>query len=962
MPSNAKSTRLVIVESPAKAKTISGYLGPGYIVEASLGHVRDLPRNAADVPAKYKKEPWARLGVDVDHGFTALYVVSADRRQQIAKLTKLAKEVDEVYLATDEDREGEAIAWHLVETLKPRVPVKRMVFHEITKPAIQAAVANPREIDQDLVDAQEARRILDRLYGYEVSPVLWKKVMPRLSAGRVQSVATRIVVERERQRMAFRTAEYWDILATLAVGQAGEGPRTFHATLIGLNGDRIATGRDFEPTTGRVKPGAGVTHLDGDGARGLAARLDGRPFTVTRVEEKPYRRRPYAPFITSTLQQEAARKLRLSSQQTMRTAQRLYENGYITYMRTDSVNLSETAIAAARRQIAELYGERNVPPEPRRYTGKVKNAQEAHEAIRPAGDHFRTPGEVANELSGEEFRLYELIWRRTIASQMTDAVGSSVSVRIRAVTTAGEEADFGATGKTITDPGFLRAYVESSDDENAEAEDAERRLPNLVKDQPLTAEQLAATGHTTQPPSRYTEASLVKSLEELGIGRPSTYASIMQTIQDRGYVFKRGQALIPSFLAFAVVGLLEQHYPRLVDYNFTAAMENELDEIAGGDHAAVDFLTSFYFGSDVAGDDSVARSGGLKKMVTENLSDIDARSVNSIPLFRDDEGRDVVVRVGRYGPYLQRTLAGPEVEAPAPAAAETGGEDGGQPEDGGPSGDRVSIPEGVAPDELTPEKVNEFFLGGGGERKLGEHPETGEPILLKSGRFGPYVSSGDRKSSLLKSQSPDDISLTEALRLLTLPRVVGLAPDGAEVLAAAGRYGPYVKQGDEFRSLDSEDKIFTVTLEEALALLAAPKTRQRRAAAPPLREMGADPLTEKPLVIKDGRFGPYVTDGEVNASLRRGQTPESLTLEEASEMLADKRAKGPAPKKAPAKKAAAKKAPAKKATAAAGTDTPAKKTTAKKAAPRKAPRKATAAKSTTATKKAAPAKATDRAE
>jgi DNA topoisomerase-1 len=959
VPSNAKSTRLVIVESPAKAKTISGYLGPGYIVEASLGHVRDLPRNAADVPAKYKKEPWARLGVDVDHGFTALYVVSADRRQQIAKLTKLAKEVDEVYLATDEDREGEAIAWHLVETLKPRVPVKRMVFHEITRPAIQAAVANPREIDRDLVDAQEARRILDRLYGYEVSPVLWKKVMPRLSAGRVQSVATRIVVERERQRMAFRTAEYWDILATLAVRDGGEGPRHFSATLVALNGDRVATGRDFEPTTGRVKPGAGVTHLDADGARGLAARLDGRPFTVTRVEEKPYRRRPYPPFITSTLQQEAARKLRLSSQQTMRTAQRLYENGYITYMRTDSVNLSETAIAAARRQIGELYGERNVPPEPRRYTGKVKNAQEAHEAIRPAGDQFRTPGEVANELSGEEFRLYELIWRRTIASQMTDAVGSSVSVRIRAVTAVGEEADFGATGKTITDPGFLRAYVESSDDENAEAEDAERRLPNLVKDQPLTAEQLAAVGHTTQPPSRYTEASLVKSLEELGIGRPSTYASIMQTIQDRGYVSKRGQALIPSFLAFAVVGLLEQHYPRLVDYNFTAAMENELDEIAGGEHPAVDFLTSFYFGSDAAGTDSVARSGGLKKMVTENLSEIDARSVNSIPLYRDDEGRDVVVRVGRYGPYLQRNLPGPEAEAPAgPAPDGEGGEEGGPAEDGGPAGDRVSIPEGVAPDELTPDKVNELFLGGGGERKLGEHPETGEPILLKSGRFGPYVSSGDRKSSLLKSQSPDDISLTEALRLLTLPRVVGLAPDGAEVLAAAGRYGPYVKRGDEFRSLDSEDKIFTVSLDEALALLAAPKARQRRAAAPPLREMGPDPLTEKPLVIKDGRFGPYVTDGEVNASLRRGQTPEELSLAEASE--------------APRKKAAAKKAPAKKATGAAADAGPAKKTTAKKAAPKKAapkkaapkkaaPRKATATKATPA-KKAPPGKATDRAE
>ncbi|MGI5211596.1 type I DNA topoisomerase [Plantactinospora sp. CA-290183] len=952
MPSNARSTRLVIVESPAKAKTISGYLGPGYVVEASLGHVRDLPRNAADVPAKYKGEAWARLGVDVDNGFAALYVVSPDRKQQISKLTKLAKEVDEVFLATDEDREGEAIAWHLVETLKPKVPVKRMVFHEITRQAIQAAVANPREIDRDLVDAQEARRILDRLYGYEVSPVLWKKVMPRLSAGRVQSVATRIVVERERQRMAFRSAEYWDILATLAVRNGSEGPRSFHATLVALDGDRIATGKDFEPTTGQVRPGAGVTHLDADGARGLAARLDGRPFTVTRVDEKPYRRRPYAPFITSTIQQEAARKLRFSSQQTMRTAQRLYENGYITYMRTDSVNLSETAIAAARRQIAELYGERNVPPEPRRYTGKVKNAQEAHEAIRPAGDNFRTPGEVANELSGDEFRLYELIWRRTIASQMTDAVGSSVSVRIRAVSTSGEEADFGATGKTITEPGFLRAYVESSDDENAEAEDAERRLPNLVKDQPLSAEELAATGHHTQPPSRYTEASLVKSLEELGIGRPSTYASIMQTIQDRGYVFKRGQALIPSFLAFAVVGLLEQHYPSLVDYNFTAAMENELDEIAGGDHAAVDFLTSFYFGSDVAGDDSVARSGGLKKMVTENLSEIDARSVNSIPLFLDEEGREVVVRVGRYGPYLQRGLPGAEPNGQSRDAAEQGAEGEGGAEEGGNTGDRAPIPEGVAPDELTPEKVHELFLGGSGERKLGEHPETGEPIVLKSGRFGPYVASGERKSSLLRSQSPESLSMADALRLLTLPRVVGVAPDGGEVLAANGRYGPYVKRGDEFRSLESEDQLFTVTLEEALTLLAAPKARQRRAAAPPLREMGPDPLTEKPLVIKDGRFGPYVTDGETNASLRRAQTPEALTLEEASEMLAEKRAKGPAPRKrVAAKKTTAKKAPAKKAAKATGAeaDGPAKKTTAKK----------TTAKKTTA-KKAAPKKAAAR--
>ncbi|HEX2358021.1 MAG TPA: type I DNA topoisomerase [Micromonosporaceae bacterium] len=927
MPRTAKTTRLVIVESPAKAKTISGYLGPGYVVEASLGHVRDLPRNAADVPAKYKKEPWARLGVDVDNGFAALYVVSPDRKQQISKLKSLVREVDEVLLATDEDREGEAIAWHLAETLKPRVPVKRMVFHEITKPAIQAAVANPRDIDRDLVDAQEARRILDRLYGYEVSPVLWKKVMPRLSAGRVQSVATRIVVERERQRMAFRSAEYWDILATLAADGAAAataggaaaatadgGPRTFNATLVAIDGDRIATGKDFDPTTGRVRPGAGVVHLDTGAARGLAARLDGRPFAVTRVDEKPYRRRPYAPFITSTLQQEASRKLRFSSEQTMRTAQRLYENGYITYMRTDSVNLSETAIAAARTQAAELFGDRFVPPEPRRYTGRVKNAQEAHEAIRPAGDAFRTPGEVANELSTEEFKLYELIWRRTIASQMTDAVGSSVSVRIRAVTALNEECDFGATGKTITDPGFLKAYVESSDDEEAEAEDAERRLPTLVKDQPLTAEEIEAVGHTTQAPARYTEASLVKALEELGIGRPSTYASIIRTIQDRGYVFKRGQALIPSFLAFAVVGLLEGHYARLVDYSFTAAMEDELDDIAAGEGAAVDFLTAFYFGGADGPDGSIARSGGLKKLVTDNLGEIDARSINSIPLFRDDAGRDVVVRVGRYGPYLQRV---------DPAAAGDGDGDG---DNGGE--DRVSLPDGLAPDELTPEKVDELFLSGSGERKLGEHPETGEPVVLKSGRFGPYVSSGDRNASLLRSQSPEELTLDEALRLLQLPRVVGVAPDGEEILARAGRYGPYIQKGEESRSLESEDQLFTIGLDDALALLAAPKVRARGGAAPPLRELGVDPLTEKQLVIKDGRFGPYVTDGETNASLRRGQAAETMTIEVASEMLAEKRAKGPA---APRKKAT-KAAPEKKAT---------KKAAPRKAAPRKAaPRKA----------------------
>ncbi len=961
MPSTSK--RLVIVESPAKAKTISGYLGQGYIVEASLGHVRDLPRNASEVPDPYKNEQWAkRLGVDVDHGFAALYVVTPERRQQITKLRKLAKEADEVFLATDEDREGEAIAWHLVETLKPRVPVKRMVFHEITRSAIQAAVDNPRDINRALVEAQEARRILDRLYGYEVSLVLWKKVRGGMSAGRVQSVATRIVVERERQRMKFHSAEYWDIDALLATtgADADSHAAGFGATLIALDGDRVATGKDFDPSTGTAR--GGVVHLDEAAARGLAARLDGQPFTVTRVEEKPYRRRPYPPFITSTLQQEAARKLRFSSAMTMRVAQRLYENGYITYMRTDSVNLSASAIAAARTQIAELYGERNVPTEPRRYASKVKNAQEAHEAIRPAGDTFRTPGAVNKELSTEEYRLYELIWRRTIASQMIDAVGSSVQIRIQAESSSGEQADFGTTGKTITEPGFLRAYVESSDDEAAEAEDAERRLPQLTKGQRLAARKLDAVGHTTQPPARYTEASLVKALEERGIGRPSTYASIMQTIQDRGYVFKRGQALIPTFLAFAVVSLLELHFSRLVDYDFTATMENELDEIAAGEMTAIDFLSAFYFGSELPapaapakastparaakaapsangaghGLDAVSQRGGLKKMVTDQLAEIDARGVNSIPLFRDDAGRDVVVRVGRYGPYLQRS---------APGAA-----DGGEAE----SRDNVRVPDTIAPDELTPAKVEELFLGGSGERKLGEHPETGEPVVVKSGRYGPYVSSGDRNASLLSSQSADGISLEDALRLLALPRLLGVDPAGNEVFAGTGKYGPYVRADSEYRSLDSEEKPFTIELSEALALLAAPKVRQRRAAAPPLRELGADPLTEKPLVIKDGRFGPYITDGETNVSLRSGQTPETMTLELASELLAEKRAKGPAPARKRATKAGgtAKKAAATRKTTAAKKTTTAKKATAKTTAA-----KTTAAKKTTTAKKAT-AKAT----
>ena len=897
---------------------ISGFLGAGYVVESSIGHIRDLPRNAADVPAKYKGESWARLGVDVDHGFEPLYVVSADHRQQVTKLKDLLKDATELFLATDEDREGEAIAWHLVQTLKPTVPIRRMVFHEITPEAIRRAVENPREIDADLVDAQETRRILDRLYGYEVSPVLWKKVMPKLSAGRVQSVATRLVVERERARMKFRSAEYWDIEGQFALTEPpAEGdPSTFTATLVALDDSRIATGRDFAPETGRTR--SDVVHLDEPGARGLVARLANSSFAVTRVEEKPYRRRPYPPFMTSTLQQEAGRKLRFSVERTMRTAQRLYENGYITYMRTDSTNLSETALTAARQQARELYGDEYVPPEPRRYVRKVKNAQEAHEAIRPAGDAFRTPGSVADELSADEFRMYELIWQRTLASQMADAVGTSVSVRLGGTSTTGERAEFAASGKTITFPGFLRAYVESLDDD-ADRDDSERRLPRLRRDQPLNARELTPQGHTTSPPARYTEPSLVKAMEELGIGRPSTYASILHTIQDRGYVWKKGSALVPSWIAFAVVNLLEQHFTRLVDYDFTAAVEEDLDSIAGGGMQSVDWLTRFYFGSESGEEGGIARSGGLKRIVSERLGDIDARGINSIPI----EG-GVVVRVGRYGPYMERN-----------------------------EGERASVPEDLPPDELTAEKVGELFDAPSGERALGPDPETGEDVTVKAGRYGPYVSSGEKTASLFGSMAIDTVTLEEALRLLTLPRLLGTGADGEEITAQNGRYGPYIKQGKESRSLEREDQLFTVTLDEALALLAQPKTRGRRSATPvaPLRELGADPASGQPVVVREGRFGPYVTDGETNASLRKGDAVETITIERAAELLADRRERAPvkkATKKAPAKKAAkktaakktaakktattaVKKAPAKKATAA--KKVPAKKAPAKKAAP-----------------------------
>jgi DNA topoisomerase I len=848
--------KLVIVESPAKAKTIAGYLGKDYVVESSIGHIRDLPNNAGEIPAKYKGEAWARLGVDVDHDFAPLYVVDSRKKKVVADLKAKLKNADELLLATDEDREGEAIAWHLREVLDPKVPVRRMVFHEITKPAIEKALGETREIDDRLVDAQETRRILDRLYGYEVSPVLWRKIMQGLSAGRVQSVATRLVVERERERMKFVAADYWDIVATYSPGD-------FAARLSAVDGKRVAQGRDFE-RDGTLKT-ADVVQVDEADARALAEALDGAAFTVSSVEEKPYTRRPAAPFMTSTLQQEASRKLRLSSQQTMRTAQRLYENGYITYMRTDSTTLSESALTAARDQARELYGAEFVPAEPRQYTRKVKNAQEAHEAIRPAGDRFRTPDEVKKELSAEEFNVYDLIWKRTVASQMADVRGQTVSVRIEADASDGRRTEFATAGTVITFRGFLLAYEEGRDEAGDDAE--EKVLPELHEGDALSATALEPEGHSTSPPARYTEASLVKALEERGIGRPSTYAAIMGTILDRGYVRKQGQALVPEFLAFAVVGLLERHFPQLVDYEFTARMEDDLDEIASGDEARTDWLQRFYFGEN--------GGAGLKQQVEGRLAEIDAREINTIEL----PGSDIVVRVGKYGPYLER------------------GEE------------RQTLPPDLAPDELTPARAEEILALGSQEHELGTHPESGRTVALRSGRYGPYVTEvveGDEKprtASLFKSMTPEAVTLEDALRLLTLPRVVGEV-DGEEVLAANGRYGPYVKRGKESRSLEAEEQLFTITLDEALAKLAEPRARGRQA-APPLKELGDDPVSGKPIVLKEGRFGPYVTDGETNASLRAGDSIESITPDRAAELIQARREAGPAKK--PVKKRTTKK-------------------------------------------------------
>ena len=925
---NGVVRRLVIVESPTKARKIAGYLGKNYIVESSRGHIRDLPRAAADVPAKYKSEPWARLGVNVDADFEPLYIVSPDKKATVAELKGLLKDVDELYLATDGDREGEAIAWHLLETLKPRIPVKRMVFHEITESAIRAAAEDPRELDNDLVDAQETRRILDRLYGYEVSPVLWKKVAPRLSAGRVQSVATRIIVQRERERMAFRSADYWDIAADLdaSVSDPTAQPPVFSARLVNVDGLRVATGRDFD-SLGAVRKPDEVLVLNEAGAGELVAGLRGASLTVGSVEEKPYTRRPYPPFMTSTLQQEGGRKLRFSSERTMSLAQRLYENGYITYMRTDSTTLSQSAINAARTQAGQLYGQEYVHPTPRQYTRKVKNAQEAHEAIRPAGDTFATPDAVRRELDNDEFRLYELIWQRTVASQMADARGTTLSLRINGQaaptsTNEGQQVTFAASGRTITFAGFLKAYVETVDDQaGGEADDAERRLPNLTQGQRVTANELTPDGHSTNPPARYTEASLIKALEDLGIGRPSTYSSIIKTIQDRGYVYKKGSAMVPSWVAFAVIGLLENHFARLVDYDFTAAMEDELDAIAGGLEQRTNWLNNFYFGGEHGVEGSIARNGGLKKLVGLNLEGIDAREVNSIKLFDDEQGRAVNVRVGKNGPYLERMITDPDDP------------------DGALQPQRANLNDALTPDELSLELAEELFATPQEGRSLGIDPETGHEIVAKDGRYGPYVTEvlpeapedpdagvaakkgkkptgpKPRTGSLMRSMDLQTVTLEDALKLLSLPRVVGVDPgNGEEITAQNGRYGPYLKRGTDSRSLATEDQIFSIALDEALAIYAEPKRRGRQGAAtPPLRELGTDPASDKPMVIKDGRFGPYVTDGETNASLRKGDDVLSITDARASELLADRRARGPVKKvarkttkKAPAKKAAKK--------------------------------------------------------
>ncbi|PYI66137.1 type I DNA topoisomerase [Arthrobacter livingstonensis] len=915
MPSKAASKpktgkKLVIVESPAKSKTIAKYLGEGFVVEASIGHIRDLPQ-PSDLPADLKKSPIGKFAVDLENGFKPYYVISPDKKKKVAELKAQLKDADELYLATDGDREGEAIAWHLLEVLKPKVPVHRMTFAEITKESLQRALGNLRELDTDLVDAQETRRVLDRLYGYEISPVLWRKVSRGLSAGRVQSVVTRMVVERERERMAFRSAGYWDLLGTFTPDASAGEP--FSAKLSALDGRRVASGRDFNDK-GELT-GKNVAQLDEVAAKALAASLLHADFAVRSMEHKPYTRRPAAPFTTSTLQQEAGRKLRFSSKSTMQTAQRLYENGYITYMRTDSSSLSDEAVNAARRQASELYGPEFVPAAKRVYANKSSNAQEAHEAIRPAGDSFRTPAQVASALRGDEFKLYELIWKRTVASQMADAKGSTATIKLGATAVggaaAGQDAEFSASGTVITFRGFLAAYEEGRDESRNDADDSDRRLPNVKEKDALKAADVTANGHETSPPPRFTEASLTKEMEERDIGRPSTYASTLSTIMDRGYVRKQGSALIPTWIAFSVIRLLEQHFTSYVDYKFTAGMETGLDRIANGEDKGSEWLKHFYFGDDT--------DAGLLAIVN-NLGEIDARDINSIKI-----GEDLVLRVGKFGPYLESTV--PTLDPKTGEIIEAA---------------RANVPEDLAPDELTPAKAQELMATAAPEeRVLGVEEATGRTIVAKNGRYGPYVTevipemteeefanqpveyykngkpkpakkpvkAKPRTGSLFKTMTVDTITLDEALAIMSLPRVLGADAEGNEITVQNGRFGPYLKKGSDSRSIGSEDEIFTIALEAALEIYSQPKQRGARAAVAPLAEFGEDPVSGKNIVVKEGRFGPYITDGVTNITVPRDTEVEELTREIAVGLLADKRERGPVKRtaKAPAKRKAASK-------------------------------------------------------
>lgn len=879
---------LVIVESPTKAKTITKFLGKDYEVTASYGHIRDLPNNASEIPTKLKKEPWAKMGVNIENNFEPLYIIPPKKKDQVKKLKDAISKASSLLLATDEDREGESISWHLLDTLAPKIPVKRLVFHEITKEAIQKSLDTARDIDMNLVRAQETRRLVDRLFGYEVSPILWKKIAPKLSAGRVQSVTIRLLVERERERIAFRSAEYWDIKAKCLKDATKEA---FEAELTHVDGSRIASGKDFDPLTGKLKSSDKVKLLLEKEVKELAKKLEKTIATVDNVDEKPYTTTPPAPFVTSSLQQEANRKLRFSAQRTMSTAQQLYENGFITYMRTDSTTLSTEALTAARNFISSEYGKDYLPDQARVYATKVKNAQEAHEAIRPAGSSFTPPEEVRKALGDEAFKLYDMIWKRTVASQMENAKGTYISITLKA-----DNAQFRSSGKTITFPGFLRAYVEGSDDPEAELADKEKILPKLSTGDKISFSELESLVHNTLPPARYTEGSLIRELEKRGIGRPSTWASVVETVISRQYVFKKGTALVPSFTAMAVVNMLEKHFQILLDYDFTARLEDDLDAISRGEHENIAYLKSFYFGNG---------HPGLKDLVTKGETGIDPRDVCGIPLGKDDSGTDVEVRVGRYGPFVSNGTQ------------------------------RASVPENLAPDEVTLEKAVDLLLTAEkGPESIGTH-ESGLPMYLKVGRYGPYIQLGEsdvenkpKMASLLPGMSLEEVTPEVATKLLSMPRELGTHPElGDKVLSKIGPYGPYVECGKERRTIPAGSvSPLEITLEEALHLLSQPKTRGRgSAAASALKELGLDPVSGNKVELKSGRYGPYITNGVVNASVPKGVDPMNYPLQDALDLLRQRELVAPekkektkkAPKKSTTKsteKKAEKKAPAKKET------------------------------------------------